>query len=183
MRHPDDYYATPAWTTNLILHMLPTEGIIMEPSAGEGAIVGCLLAAGWPPDMVRAVEIDPDRAAVCAKTGVKTIVGDFLGQDWPGTNCVLMNPPFSRAQEFIEHALHIVQPHHGMVVCLLRLNFLEGQKRAAFHGQYPSDVYVMPRRPSFTGKGTDATGYGWFVWGPGFGNRWFMLDAPGRVAA
>lgn len=26
---------------------------------------------------------------------------------------------------------------------------------------------------------SDATEYGWFVWGPGRGNRWFMLDVPG----
>jgi hypothetical protein len=183
MRHPDDYYATPAWTTELILHLVPTEGIILEPSAGEGAIVGCLLAAGFSPALVLAVEMDADRAATCAKTGVKTIVGDFLAQDCPGTHSVVMNPPFSKAQEFIEHAIHVVQPSNGEVFCLLRLNFLEGQRRAAFHRQHPSDVYVLPRRPSFTGKGTDATGYGWFVWGPGRGNRWFMLDVPGRVAA
>lgn len=30
--------------------------------------------------------------------------------------------------------------------------------------RHTPDVYVLPQRPSFTGKGTDSTSYAWFVW-------------------
>ena len=95
---------------------------------------------------------------------------------------VISNPPYGDAEKFVEHALTI-----GRTCCfLLRLNWLASKKRAAFHRAHPSDVFVLPRRPSFTNGGTDATEYAWFVWGPtdveeclngGFrGNRWFLLD-------
>jgi hypothetical protein len=47
---------------------------------------------------------------------------------------------------------------------LLRLNFLGGAKRTAFLRARPPDIYVLPNRPSFTGHGTDACEYAWFVW-------------------
>lgn len=96
---------------------------------------------------------------------------------------VISNPPYSEAERFVEHALKI-----GTTVCfLLRLNWLASKKRAPFHRAHPSDVYVLPRRPSFTGGGTDATEYAWFVWRmtavterstiqANAGNRWWLLE-------
>lgn len=86
---------------------------------------------------------------------------------------VISNPPYGDAEKFVEHALKI-----GTEVCfLLRLNWLASKKRAAFHRAHPSDVFVLPKRPSFTDDGrTDATEYAWFVWGKGRGNQWFLLD-------
>ena len=87
-----------------------------------------------------------------------------------------MNPPYAGAYEFITRSLSEVAPVNGTVAALLRLNWLGSKKRAAFHKLAPSDVYVLSKRPSFGGSsGTDATEYAWFVWGPGRGNRWFIL--------
>lgn len=47
---------------------------------------------------------------------------------------------------------------------LLRLNWLASQKRAFWLRKNTPSVYVLPKRPSFTGKGTDATDYCWAVW-------------------
>ena len=49
-RMPDDDYATPAWATRAILPHLPTlrRAHVVEPFAGEGAIVEVLLAEGIP---------------------------------------------------------------------------------------------------------------------------------------
>jgi hypothetical protein len=52
----------------------------------------------------------------------------------------------------------------GTVVYLLRLNMLESLSRRDFRRNPPSHLFVLARRPSFVGKGTDSTGYGWFVW-------------------
>jgi hypothetical protein len=69
--------------------------------------------------------------------------------------------------EFIAKAL----TYASYVVMLLRLNFLGSGKRAAFFAREMPDIYVLPDRPSFTGRGTDATEYGWFVWTPERGRR------------
>ena len=48
---------------------------------------------------------------------------------------------------------------------LLRTAFLESKKRYDFWQRHPvSKLYVLSQRPSFTGKGTDATSYSWFIW-------------------
>ena len=54
---------------------------------------------------------------------------------------------------------------NGKLVFLLRTAFLESKKRYEFWQENPlSDLLVLSKRPSFTGKGTDATSYSWFVW-------------------
>ena len=53
----------------------------------------------------------------------------------------------------------------GDLVMLLRINFLGSKKRYNFWKKNPAAaIYVLTKRPSFTGKGTDATEYAWFVW-------------------
>jgi hypothetical protein len=73
----------------------------------------------------------------------------------------LGNPPFALAQEFIQHTLTMAE----QVVFLLRLSFLESQKREHFFARVGvPDVFVLPERPSFTGEGTDACAYAWMRW-------------------
>ena len=75
----------------------------------------------------------------------------------------LGNPPFNLALEVIQHAMTM-----SSVVCmLLRINFLASQKRAAWMRRYTPSIYVLPKRPSFTGGKTDACEYAWFCWGLG----------------
>ena len=48
---------------------------------------------------------------------------------------------------------------------LLRLPFLESNKRYEFWQNHPvNKLYILSKRPSFRGKGTDATAYAFFVW-------------------
>jgi len=74
---------------------------------------------------------------------------------------VITNPPFNQALDFVKGAMK----DGKIVVMLLRLNWLASQKRNRFLREHTPSVYVLPRRPSFTGGGTDATDYAWFVWG------------------
>jgi hypothetical protein len=172
-----DFYETPEWVTEAILPHVPACTRIVDPCAGRGAILD---AMGWP-EGAWGVEIDADRVA---GTGpfVRVYQGDALGAD-PWTHdkrraeLVIMNPPFLHALAFVERALAEVLPG-GSVFALLRLAFLEGAARVPFHRRAPADVYVLPRRPSFTGKGTDSSAYAWFAWGPGRGGRWSVLDVP-----
>jgi len=74
---------------------------------------------------------------------------------------VLTNPPFMLAQEVLEKSLKLAK----VVALLLRLNYLESEKRASFLRDFVPDVYVLPNRPSFIGGGrTDSIAYAWFVW-------------------
>jgi hypothetical protein len=99
---------------------------------------------------------------------------DFLRKtppDSPVFYVVITNPPYNQALEFVETSMRWGR----IVVMLLRLNWIASAKRHAFVRDHPPDVYVLPNRPSFTGKGTDATEYAWFVWGMG-GGRIEVLD-------
>jgi hypothetical protein len=178
-----DFYATPEWCVHAIMPHLPI-GSILDPCAGDGAIFrGVRSWRELPATVVPkfwALEIDATRrdALHDLATPPRTFLVDALSvSSWPAADLTLTNPPYLRAEAFVRRALDEVR-HGATVAMLLRLNFLEGQARAALHREHPADVYVLPRRPSFTGKGTDATGYGWFCWGPGRGNRWSILDVP-----
>jgi hypothetical protein len=82
---------------------------------------------------------------------------------------IVMNPPYNQALEFVKHACEILSlandGENWRVHTLLRLSFLEGQKRAVWlKKNMPSHVRVLSRRPSFTHGGTDACAYAWFTW-------------------
>jgi hypothetical protein len=175
-----DFYATPAWCVEALLPHLP-RGRVLDPCCGDGAILR-VVADAWKlvEDEVYGIELDEVRAAEAARRLPRSEIARenaLAVASWPcgyGLS-VVMNPPYTFAEAFVRRALAEIAPG-GTVAALLRLGFLEGQARAAFHRAHPADVLVLPRRPSFTGRGTDASAYAWFVWGPGRGGRWSLLD-------
>jgi hypothetical protein len=170
-RRADDFYATPAWCVRALLKgcALPG-GSWLEPTAGNGAIARAVLEerddVRWRLVECRGEEWE---CLACIPT-TKAVwhpdvsIADFLKwerQDPEIYKVALGNPPFSLALEIVQHAMTMAH-----VVCmLLRVNFLASQKRAAWMREHTPSIYVLPRRPSFTNKGTDATEYAWFVWG------------------
>jgi hypothetical protein len=178
-RNEADFYETPAWCVEWLLKAWqPLPALkepwrpprIIEPCAGRGAIIGACNAAGLRAEWT-ANEDDYDRAQGILQSGLtaadRCFTSDFL--TWPrhGSGLpsdrfdyIITNPPFSLAQEFVEKAMGVAD----VTVMLLRLNFLGSQKRAKFLRSNMPDVYILSKRPSFTGKGTDSTEYAWFVW-------------------
>lgn len=184
VRHPDDFYATPAWCTRAFLReaVLPVTfkdpDAVIDPCCGAGAILD-VFAAELPSVRRYGIEIDAWRAGQSADRHAKTACGDALGPlPWgvPRSSSVMTNPPFSLAMEFVERSLAEVD---GAVVMLLRLAWLASQKRAPFLRKHTPSVYVLPKRPSFTGKGTDSADYGWFVWRDLRPGRLHILDTDG----
>jgi hypothetical protein len=179
-RHPDEFYETPAWCVRRYLESRAWgEGRWLEPSAGRGAIIQAVDT--WRKSMLipavrwTAVELNPSNAAGLALSGLRTFSGDFLAPDITSDSkfafCI-GNPPYMLAREFIEKACLLSHE----VAFLLRLNFLESGKRAAFFRDYPCDVHVLPNRPSFLASGkTDATAYAWFEFGANHGGRLTVL--------
>ncbi len=174
VRRVDDFYETPAWGVRAIvphLGLRPSDRVL-DPCCGRGAITQAL-----PSDLdLVGLELDAGRASEAASLGHTVQCRDALAPEpWPAHRVLLTNPPYRLALEFVERALREAAPR-GVVAMLLRLGFLESKKRAAFHQQHPADVFVLSERPSFTGRGTDAAAYGWFLWG-GRGGRWRLLVA------
>jgi len=178
-RNQDDAYLTPLWAARAILDVLPAinpDDTWLDPCAGEGA----LLRALAPMRGLRfGFEIDAARTAKAAAFG-EVLQRDALSPEpWRPAgrraSCIIANPPFSFAMEFLERALAEVEAG-GEVAFLLRLCFLASMKRAAFHRSHPCDIYILPKRPSFTPDGrTDSADYAWFVYGPGHAGAWSIL--------
>lgn len=170
-----DFYGTPAFCVHRLLEALELPGgLWLEPSAGEGAIIHAVNVTRsdvkWAAFEIRE-SCRPTLLPLVQNTHVLTrdflsmlpVVGDSrIDALAPHANVVIGNPPFSLAREFVERCLEWA-PY---VALLLRLNFLGSSKRRALFANEMPDIYVLPNRPSFTGHGTDATEYAWFVWPP-----------------
>jgi len=175
VRNEHDFYPTPAWCVHRLLEAVPLPaGRWLEPCVGDGAIVRAVNAC-------RGVEwfTNDIRSEVAAD-----VHGDFLAPAFPHARAwevLLTNPPFSLALDFAAKGIDVA----GVVVLLLRLNWLRGtdEHNAWLRAHMPS-VYVLPQRPSFDGRGTDATEYAWMVWGLDQAPTIAMLDdTPDEVRA
>lgn len=165
-RAAHDAYYTPdavarACVATIPIHVTETA---WEPHAGGGAFVRALV----PRIGLRCHASDIDPRPIEALNGmtiepVRANALDGWRSEWGGLpDWIIGNPPYAEAQEHIEMALKTARVG---VAFLLRLAFLEGQKRAAFWRAHPcATVHVLTKRPSFTGSGTDSAAYGFFRW-------------------
>jgi len=166
-RDPNDFYETPQWCVHRFLEKTKSrlqQGTWLEPCAGSGAIIRASKSFGVPSSFV-AVELQEKFMPVLAKTkGVSRVYADnFLKwhpDEYRKFQVAIGNPPYKLAEEVIKHALE----QSEQVCMLLRLNFLSSGKRCEWLQDTKPDVFVLPNRPSFTGVGTDATDYAWFLW-------------------
>ncbi|MBO1325295.1 hypothetical protein K2X14_07785 [Acetobacter sp. TBRC 12305] len=164
VRQADDWYVEPAWCVDALVRAeRPFVGSVLDPCCGGGNIVGRLEAAG-----VAAIGSDlRDRTE-----GSFPVIGfdDALPLFRPAS--VVSNPPYGRAQDMIDRSLECTQDR---VCVLLRLAFLEGQKRRDWFENVPlARVWVCSRRVSMPPGGTEvkpsggAIAYAWFVFEHGW---------------
>lgn len=153
-RSIQDFYPTPKSAIHVILERIKLDQVTSscEPCRGDDAIFKFLPG---------------NRSWAELSKGI-----DYLSCPMLFVELIMTNPPFSLALEFLEKSLT-----HGLtIVYLLRLNFLGTKKRKPFFQKNPpTHLYILSQRPSFTGHGTDATEYAWFVWDRGE----LMEDKPG----
>lgn len=150
---------------------------VLDPGCGNGIWGKAIDNVFFPNPVVFGVEVQK----INAKYGehyseiynenylsgeLDTVLNDF--------DLCVGNPPYSLAEEFIRTSLSYLKPN-GYVFFLLRLAFLESQKRykGLFKEFPPKRVYVLSRRPSFFStvgnrKTTDATAYAMFLWKKGY---------------
>ncbi len=90
---------------------------------------------------------------------------------------MITNPPYSQAQEFIEHALKITKPW-VKIAMLLKLQFLEGKKRKEFFKKHPPKIVYVHSERIMCAKNWDfewlkkswgsAVAYAWYIWENGW---------------
>ena len=164
-RIPLDAYYTDDDVAALCVSTLDLDGRFLrvcEPSVGGGAFVRAIKRHTTAVRLhVTGYDLNPFAAGFddCHESRS----GDFTSIPAPAEpfDWVIGNPPYSHAEAHVRHALTLAP----RVAFLLRLAFLESEKRAPFWHEHPAAaVYVLSKRPSFTGGGTDSAAYGWFVW-------------------
>jgi hypothetical protein len=158
----DDLYETPPVATEALLQVEDLPHFIWEPACGPGSIVRVLRAAGkkvLATDLVDYASADQDFAG-----------RDFLMESRAPANtaAIVTNPPYKLAEKFVAHALMLAPK----VIMLLRLAFLESQRRSAIlDGGHLARVHLFSRRlPMMHRAGwpgplsTSAMCFAWFCW-------------------
>jgi hypothetical protein len=163
-RQEDDYYASEPKAARLLMELEELSPLIWECACGEGHLAKEFEKAGHE---VYATDI------VNRGFGKQA---DFLSINSTIRNCdIVTNPPYSKALEFTEHALEIVDDGHK-VAMFLKIQFLEGKSRRRLFDKYPpKTVYVSTSRLYCAKNGdfekcgkASAVCYAWFVWVKGF---------------
>lgn len=157
----DDLYETPAVAVEALLRAEQLPEIIWECACGPGAIVDVLRANGRKVYATDLVNYEcPD-----SEHGV-----DFLmtHDPWFCVGAIVTNPPYKLAREFVTHALTLCP----RVIMLLRLAFLESEKRSAIlDSGMLARVHVfrkrlpMMHRDGWAGpKASSSIAFAWFCW-------------------
>ena len=169
-RETNDFYATDPKAAEWLIKLEDLDHNIYEPACGQGHISKVLEAHGFN---VKSTDLI-DRGY-----GVGGI--DFLKYQDTFDGDIVTNPPYSLAQEFVEHALQVVSDGHK--VCMfLKVQFLEGKSRKKlFTETPPRRVWVSSSRIACIKNGTEVCSaiqaYAWYVWEKGYHGdpvlKWF----------
>lgn len=164
-REKNDFYPTPIELVRVTLDLvLSKPKHILDPGCGTG-VWGRVAREKWPESYIDGVDIIHmvDSDFIYNQIYIK----DF--RDWKAISqfdLIISNPPYKYAEEFVRKSWQSLK-HDGEMIFLMRLAFLESQKRCKglWHELPPDRVYVLGRRPSFTGNGkTDNTAYALYHW-------------------
>lgn len=169
-REANDYYATDPVGIDRLLKVFEIPQKIYECACGRGDLSERLIASG--------------RTVISSDLYDRGYSKGFVGVDFlslsvsPRGFSILTNPPFSKALEFVEKALDIVE-NGNYVIMLLRLNFLEDKKRKAeLWDKAPPKLIVVNSERLLCAKNADFEGmkasggsvvaYAWYIWEKGY---------------
>lgn len=157
----DDLYETPPVAVVALLRAQPLPALLWEPACGPGKIVKVLREAGHT--VVASDLVDYG----CPESEARV---DFLMERRApaGVQAIVTNPPFKLAAEFVAKAIELCP----MVVMLLRLAFLESERRSdILDGGQLARVFVfrkrlpMMNRHGWAGKQANSgMAFAWMVW-------------------
>jgi len=185
-----DFYPTPVMVCKKVLNRLKEDGYhppynldrkptFLDPGSGNGSW-GVAVRDIWRNSYLTGIEL---RKVLDVPINVydEWITGDFLTHEFKDNkfDMIVGNPPFKLAEEFIRRSYSLLVPDAGTLVFLLRLSFLESQKR--YHGLFkelpPTGVYVSSKRIKFfPGPMTTTVAHAFFVW-----RTWGYTDTRGTT--
>ncbi len=158
-------YETPRWAAAAILRVELLTRVVLDPCCGTGVLSEAALDAGY-------VVISQDLHDWGYKPATADL--DFLRPDFKVPKkdfSVFMNPPFSKACEFIDRARSM---RARKIVCFQRQAWRECETRRRWWEENPPArvwtcgdratcwLFTVPPQ-SRTGKST-STPYAWYVW-------------------
>jgi len=164
-REVNDYYATEPKAAQLLMEVETFSPMIWECACGEGHLAKEFAKAGY---QVYATDLI-DRGYGYQLDFLTTAAPPVAGFD------IITNPPYAKAQEFVEHALDI-SADGCKVAMFLKIQFLEGKARRELFKKYPpKTVYVSSSRLRCAMNGdfekyakSTAVCYCWYVWEKGY---------------
>lgn len=117
-RERNDYYATDPIAIDKLSQAMDIPHNVWECACGAGHLSEKMAEMGC--NVYSSDKIDRGYGEVM----------DFLSStEMPdGCECIITNPPYKYALEFIEHAMELL-PVGGLCIMFLKTTFLEGQKR------------------------------------------------------
>ena len=168
-RAEHDYYSTDPKALEIFLDKIKEDNItlhnkIWESACGEGHLSRVLENRGYQVFSSDLVDRGFGK------------VQDFLNYENQNKLSVdiLTNPPYNKAQEFVEKALDVIRDGY-YVVMFLKIQFLEGKERRKLFDKYPPKyVYVNSARQicylngDMSKKMSSATCYCWYIWEKGW---------------
>ncbi|MAH03980.1 MAG: hypothetical protein CL561_00270 [Alphaproteobacteria bacterium] len=173
-----EHFETPKWAVDAILKKEVLNSFVIDPCCGTGVLSEAAddrdLCA-FPIDIHNWGYRKQQLTADFLTMPYTAITPEYMGAD--GFS-VLMNPPFSKACEFVEKSIELGA---RKIICFQRFSWWESLKRKDFWKKYPpSRVYICGNRAScwrhdlaeqYRLKGEDLntksgtpTAHAWFVW-------------------
>lgn len=166
-REKNDFYATQPEAIDKLVgaikNMLPKK--VWECACGTGCLSDRLKDFGY--DVVSSDLIDRGYGDVA----------DFLKTtEMPNdSNCIITNPPYKYATEFVKHSLELLK-EGGLCAMFLKTTFLEGQKRYDEIFSTTPPIYVLQfskritcaKNADFKNCKSSAIAYAWYIWQKGY---------------
>ena len=154
----DGFFETPAEVVKqmLALACITHGDIVLEPSAGRGAIAAFLRAL---PCALEVCEINPERAQGLKVAGYNLVAHDFFDLAIrPVYDVIMMNPPFEEGQDIdhVRRAFDFLAPGGKLVSVMSAGVFFRRDRKASAFRLWLGDVGRSERLPpgSFKESGT-----------------------------
>lgn len=166
-RESNDFYATEPKAIDALLAYkgLQLPNVIWEPSCGTGELSKRLIEKGY--DVISTDLIDRGYGMGGVNFFEQITMPDSC-------TCILTNPPYKYATEYVKHALSIL-PKDGFLCLFLKTTFAEGQQRYREIFSITPPILVLQcvqrilcaKNADFVGSVSSAVSYAWWIWQKG----------------
>lgn len=160
-----EHYETPEWAVESVLDVEILTERVVDPCAGTGVLGRVADRRGY-----KTVSLDLHDWGFGARTPCDYLDPDVYTREMVRDATVLMNPPFSKAEDFVRQSIILGAKK---IVCFCPISFWTSIKRKQLFDECPpASIHVLSERatcwrhdiPPGLRKGTTRALYAWFVW-------------------